>query len=86
MTNTKRKGHWHNCVRTHQTNCVDNQIFQLLKGGIDQWGVDHNNLFFSWVTSEATNPWVAQIGEVNQLMLGQQWQHELRCKFNLWWG
>jgi hypothetical protein len=47
MTNTERKGHWHNCVRTHQTNCVDNQIFQLLKGGIDQWGVDHNNLFFS---------------------------------------
>jgi len=46
MTNTERKGHWHNCVRTHQTNCVDNQIFQLLKGGIDQWGVDHNNLFF----------------------------------------
>jgi hypothetical protein len=46
MTNTKRRGHWHNCVRTHQTNCVDNQIFQLLKGGIDQWGVDHNNPFF----------------------------------------
>jgi hypothetical protein len=48
MTKIERRGQWHNFVKTHQPSCVDIQIFQLLKGGINQWGVGHINLF-SWL-------------------------------------
>jgi hypothetical protein len=32
--------------KKYQLVCVDTQIPQLLKGGIDQWGVNHNSFFF----------------------------------------
>ncbi len=42
------KWHRHNLVRTHQFVCEDNQIPQLPKEGIDQWGVDCNRSFFGF--------------------------------------
>jgi hypothetical protein len=81
------KWHWHNRVKTHRHVCVSNWIFQLLKGGIDWWGVSCNSSF-PWLELH----WRQQIlelhkiGEVNLLVLGQQWQHRLRCECHIWWA
>jgi hypothetical protein len=37
------KWHWHNCVKSHLSIYVDIQISPLLRGGIDQQGVNCNN-------------------------------------------
>ncbi len=60
------------CKNT-STTCVDIQILQLLRGGIDWWGVDHNNstLWFEPHWNQQILGW-CKIGEVNSLMLGQQ--------------
>jgi hypothetical protein len=39
------KWHWHNHVKTHQPICVDIQMPQFLKGGIDWLGVSCNSSF-----------------------------------------
>jgi hypothetical protein len=70
---SRSKWHWHNYVKTHPHACVDIQIPQLLRGGIDQQGVDHDNSVL-WLESH----WKQQvlrwhkIKEVNLHMLGWQ--------------
>jgi hypothetical protein len=65
------KWHLHNCVKTHQPICVDIQICQLLKGGIDQWGVSRNS-FFLWLEPHQRHQIfeLCNIREVNPLVLG----------------
>jgi hypothetical protein len=46
MALSSSKWHWHNRVKMDRLVYVDIQILQLLKGGIDQWGVGHVALFF----------------------------------------
>ncbi len=61
LTLWSSKWHWHNCVKTYQHVYVSKQIFQLLRGGIDQWVVGCDSSFsLAWVKSKATNPWVTQ--------------------------
>jgi hypothetical protein len=45
MSPSNSKWHWHKCIKTHRHVCVNNQILQLLRGGIDQWGVGCDNSF-----------------------------------------
>jgi hypothetical protein len=35
MIKMEKRRPWHNRVKTHQPSCVNIQIFQLLKGGIN---------------------------------------------------
>jgi hypothetical protein len=45
MALSSSKWVWHNHVKTHLHVCVKNQIFQLLMGGIDQWGIGCDSSF-----------------------------------------
>jgi hypothetical protein len=81
------KWHWHNHVKTHWFIYVDIQILQLLMGGIDQWGVNHDSSFL-WLEPHRRQGIfeLRKIREVNPFMLGWQQQCWLGCECHFWWA
>jgi hypothetical protein len=80
MALSSSKWHGHNCVKTHQDVCVNNQIPELLKGGINQSIISYNNSFL-WLKFHRKQQIfeLCKIGEINLPMLGWQGQRQLRC-------
>jgi len=78
------KWHWHNCVKTHSSIYVDIQILPLLRGGINQQRVSHDSFVF-WLELHRKQQILGwhKIREVNPLMLGWQWQCQLKCVCHL---
>jgi hypothetical protein len=74
----KLQWHWHNHVRTHWPICVNIQISQLLKGGIDQWGVDHDSSFLQFELHWRQQIFeLCKIGEINPHTSSWKWQRQL---------
>jgi hypothetical protein len=59
-------------VKTHKPVCVNIQIFWLLKGGIDQWGVGHDYPFLGLELHRKQQILeLHKIEKINLFMLGQ---------------
>jgi len=66
------KWHWYNHVKTHRHVCVRNQIFQLIRGGVDQCNVNYDRSF-PWFESHQRQQILElhKIEKINLFTLGR---------------